>query len=155
MGGAVERQRRHGDVTRGQRRKIGVVRRHVDLRQPFKSDPEIRIAAAVAALVDLEKAEIALALPRHAYACDILGRTGWEVDVDHGVPGHAGIDHLAQNLRPEFQRGVPLGCVAGLRSEEHTSELQSRQYLVCRLLLEKKNKYIDKCACVRDNTVYV
>src|SRR3712207_8058002 len=30
----------------------------------------------------------------------------------------------------------------GLRSEEHTSELQSRQYLVCRLLLEKKK--IDK-----------
>src|SRR3712207_7414021 len=28
----------------------------------------------------------------------------------------------------------------GNRSEEHTSELQSRQYLVCRLLLEKKNK---------------
>src|SRR5947209_10935725 len=27
------------------------------------------------------------------------------------------------------------------RSEEHTSELQSRQYLVCRLLLEKKNYY--------------
>src|SRR3712207_6936496 len=27
------------------------------------------------------------------------------------------------------------------RSEEHTSELQSRQYLVCRLLLEKKNLY--------------
>src|SRR3712207_7306010 len=29
----------------------------------------------------------------------------------------------------------------GPRSEEHTSELQSRQYLVCRLLLEKKKKY--------------
>src|SRR3712207_7724744 len=29
------------------------------------------------------------------------------------------------------------------RSEEHTSELQSRQYLVCRLLLEKKNHMID------------
>src|SRR3712207_6909963 len=29
--------------------------------------------------------------------------------------------------------------VVGVRSEEHTSELQSRQYLVCRLLLEKKN----------------
>src|SRR3712207_8431127 len=28
---------------------------------------------------------------------------------------------------------------AKVRSEEHTSELQSRQYLVCRLLLEKKN----------------
>src|SRR3712207_8601589 len=32
-------------------------------------------------------------------------------------------------------RACPLG---GPRSEEHTSELQSRQYLVCRLLLEKK-----------------
>src|SRR5947209_11384121 len=30
------------------------------------------------------------------------------------------------------------GGIAALRSEEHTSELQSRQYLVCRLLLEKK-----------------
>src|SRR3712207_8679215 len=28
------------------------------------------------------------------------------------------------------------------RSEEHTSELQSRQYLVCRLLLEKKNQIV-------------
>src|SRR3712207_7682918 len=46
------------------------------------------------------------------------------------------------------------------RSEEHTSELQSRQYLVCRLLLEKKkNKQIKPCdpathhtnpACVTD-----
>src|SRR3712207_7079771 len=35
--------------------------------------------------------------------------------------------------------GLGLGRrLAGLRSEEHTSELQSRQYLVCRLLLEKK-----------------
>src|SRR5690349_23407338 len=30
----------------------------------------------------------------------------------------------------------------GLRSEEHTSELQSRRDLVCRLLLEKKKRYI-------------
>src|SRR3712207_7039903 len=30
--------------------------------------------------------------------------------------------------------------MTGVRSEEHTSELQSRQYLVCRLLLEKKKK---------------
>src|SRR3712207_8849066 len=30
-----------------------------------------------------------------------------------------------------------------VRSEEHTSELQSRQYLVCRLLLEKKKKKIN------------
>src|SRR3712207_7654193 len=35
---------------------------------------------------------------------------------------------------------VELGVV--IRSEEHTSELQSRQYLVCRLLLEKKKKTV-------------
>src|SRR3712207_7203464 len=33
-----------------------------------------------------------------------------------------------------------LGAWLDKRSEEHTSELQSRQYLVCRLLLEKKKK---------------
>src|ERR1035437_10479883 len=41
-------------------------------------------------------------------------------------------------------------ATAWQRSEEHTSELQSRQYLVCRLLLEKKNKEQDEphaCAC--------
>src|SRR3712207_8494416 len=32
---------------------------------------------------------------------------------------------------------------AGVRSEEHTSELQSRQYLVCRLLLEKKEEEVE------------
>src|SRR3712207_8426623 len=35
---------------------------------------------------------------------------------------------------------VPHSVSVRARSEEHTSELQSRQYLVCRLLLEKKNK---------------
>src|SRR3712207_7444350 len=34
----------------------------------------------------------------------------------------------------------PPAAVEGERSEEHTSELQSRQYLVCRLLLEKKKR---------------
>src|SRR3712207_8601141 len=34
--------------------------------------------------------------------------------------------------------GLSEGELAKARSEEHTSELQSRQYLVCRLLLEKK-----------------
>src|SRR3712207_8843274 len=50
-------------------------------------------------------------------------------------------------LLPRVVQGEPAGAVdlrelaldAG-RSEEHTSELQSRQYLVCRLLLEKKTR---------------
>src|SRR3712207_7469847 len=36
--------------------------------------------------------------------------------------------------------GAGAPCLMTPRSEEHTSELQSRQYLVCRLLLEKKKK---------------
>src|SRR2546429_5958612 len=35
------------------------------------------------------------------------------------------------------------------RSEEHTSELQSRLHLVCRLLLEKKKKYVNKSCDLR------
>src|SRR3712207_7666570 len=43
---------------------------------------------------------------------------------------------LAPRLTP-----ATLGSLVALRSEEHTSELQSRQYLVCRLLLEKKKHF--------------
>src|SRR3712207_7811993 len=39
---------------------------------------------------------------------------------------------------------TPRGTAPPGRSEEHTSELQSRQYLVCRLLLEKKKKIKQK-----------
>src|SRR5258707_8703318 len=38
-------------------------------------------------------------------------------------------------------------CTKRIRSEEHTSELQSRQYLVCRLLLEKKKKTGESLRC--------
>src|SRR3712207_7941651 len=48
-----------------------------------------------------------------------------------------GVTELARS--PETQH--PLGART-TRSEEHTSELQSRQYLVCRLLLEKKKKCV-------------
>src|SRR3712207_7126904 len=41
-----------------------------------------------------------------------------------------------------------------VRSEEHTSELQSRQYLVCRLLLEKKKKRQKTAANSSPNTKY-
>src|SRR3712207_7643370 len=47
-------------------------------------------------------------------------------------------------LRPpvEYLEHARAGGHRALRSEEHTSELQSRQYLVCRLLLEKKTTLI-------------
>src|SRR3712207_8261599 len=50
-------------------------------------------------------------------------------------------DGAQGRLAPAIGRLAPsLSPSAGRRSEEHTSELQSRQYLVCRLLLEKKKK---------------
>src|SRR3712207_8089217 len=50
-----------------------------------------------------------------------------------------GNQRLPLGLRPDRRDGeLPLSP----RSEEHTSELQSRQYLVCRLLLEKKTNYL-------------
>src|SRR3712207_7102498 len=55
-------------------------------------------------------------------------------------------------VRPRLARAVggQLDAVAvGVRSEEHTSELQSRQYLVCRLLLEKKKKHRRQDRCRR------
>src|SRR3712207_7590033 len=39
-----------------------------------------------------------------------------------------------------------------VRSEEHTTELQSRQYLVCRLLLEKKKNKLIACFCFYDTS---
>src|SRR3712207_8250026 len=51
------------------------------------------------------------------------------------------IDHHREAADPAADFDPPaFGPARGLRSEEHTSELQSRQYLVCRLLLEKKNQ---------------
>src|SRR5438445_6709476 len=46
----------------------------------------------------------------------------------------------ARNILSILSDAVGTWLNIGLRSEEHTSELQSRQYLVCRLLLEKKKK---------------
>src|SRR3712207_8047909 len=56
-----------------------------------------------------------------------------------GLPQLREEAHLLQGRSDLLQDAFRLVEVA-LRSEEHTSELQSRQYLVCRLLLEKKKK---------------
>src|SRR3712207_8803429 len=53
------------------------------------------------------------------------------------IAGDGGIQMNIQELATIRDFGLNIKA-AVLRSEEHTSELQSRQYLVCRLLLEKK-----------------
>src|SRR3712207_7818299 len=57
-----------------------------------------------------------------------LGQRHFDVQVMGGAALHMG--NIAEMRTGEGKT----------RSEEHTSELQSRQYLVCRLLLEKKNR---------------
>src|SRR3712207_7341787 len=65
-----------------------------------------------------------------------MGTTAWMVAViNNAVAGAIAI--LAAD------RWLKAGM--GVRSEEHTSELQSRQYLVCRLLLEKKTEKRSPC----------
>src|SRR3712207_7527216 len=72
------------------------------------------------------------------------GQTGHrDIHPSFRIDNHAGaVVTACEGWEKKYflQGGQPLngrGCFE--RSEEHTSELQSRQYLVCRLLLEKKN----------------
>src|SRR3712207_8882038 len=65
-------------------------------------------------------------------------RVGAVAGVRPRIPADPGDGpHRATVLHPSRPGGV-VSEPFWLRSEEHTSELQSRQYLVCRLLLEKK-----------------
>src|SRR5690606_12464353 len=56
------------------------------------------------------------------------------------VTVHIAHSAIKNNQRKAFNTWLGLTVVLGIRSEEHTSELQSRENLVCRLLLEEKNK---------------
>src|SRR3712207_8971733 len=64
-----------------------------------------------------------------SYGYKLMERLALDFDFEHINAGT-----LYRTLRQMEKEGL---CD---RSEEHTSELQSRQYLVCRLLLEKKKK---------------
>src|SRR3712207_7160493 len=74
----------------------------------------------------------ALVVSRTDPDAGLVSREGVPLDLYHKV--HVGVDGGAARIIAAVD--VTPGEVA--RSEEHTSELQSRQYLVCRLLLEKK-----------------
>src|SRR3712207_6852940 len=77
-----------------------------------------------------------------------LFRSGFRVTAEspEGVTAERAADEAQLRLHPLPSHGVWVLLATSTRfpgkerSEEHTSELQSRQYLVCRLLLEKKTK---------------
>src|SRR3712207_8531574 len=64
-------------------------------------------------------------------------------DVRHAVLMGGRLDEADARELGQIGRRDVRPVRAAVRSEEHTSELQSRQYLVCRLLLEKKNNRIN------------
>src|SRR3712207_7198946 len=70
---------------------------------------------------------------QHGSVAEGLAGSGLRPVVEVAGRKAPGRDRLQRRpLRPAARKG---------RSEEHTSELQSRQYLVCRLLLEKKKQH--------------
>src|SRR3712207_8704383 len=74
---------------------------------------------------------------------DLANRLGEPYRVAYGVGRAQGHAQLLQTVEGLEEGPLPAaGTGVDDRSEEHTSELQSRQYLVCRLLLEKKKKTI-------------
>src|SRR3989441_3240176 len=96
----------------------------------------------------------------HQLGTPLMSLTGWIAYLREN-PGTTGVE-LAEHLqadaerlervakrferigRPARREPVGLGALAErVRSEEHTSELQSLAYLVCRLLLEKKKSQTD------------
>src|SRR5438445_5185307 len=80
------------------------------------------------------------ALPIWSYRVKRAGGSRCETDPRHRRPRRPACDRGAELVRRALQRLFRERVEPfQQRSEEHTSELQSRQYLVCRLLLEKKN----------------
>src|SRR3712207_7132116 len=86
---------------------------------------------------------------KHQTGMNVVGRVTVDGKPRQGVVVSDGITVIATDANGEYQMrsrnrqhvyiSVPADCELPVeRSEEHTSELQSRQYLVCRLLLEKK-----------------
>src|SRR3989442_7335323 len=80
--------------------------------------------------------------------CQVELASGIRGLAEQGIPRRPGVAELIEGPRgvvrvPEESRS---------RSEEHTSELQSRPHLVCRLLLEKKNRATSSPVCMRPLT---
>src|SRR2546430_11274082 len=72
---------------------------------------------------------------------DVLNALGGRV-----LPGDREVPQLAFGQGGDHRVGESVvGRKHGVRSEEHTSELQSQANLVCRLLLEKKKKLVGIC----------
>src|SRR3712207_7926829 len=87
--------------------------------------------------MELDKSKYRLLRPSIANTFDVITIKGSDI-----MAKTAGIESRAKirSVISTITRATNNGVAYRIRSEEHTSELQSRQYLVCRLLLEKKKQ---------------
>src|SRR3712207_8997688 len=100
------------------------------IRRPPRSTlfPYTTLFRSILGRIERGGTEIALLI--HSIECEVERGAAFLQESWRGQPHHS---------LQCFQAGI--GWLE-TRSEEHTSELQSRQYLVCRLLLEKKKKQV-------------
>src|SRR2546422_6429837 len=78
--------------------------------------------------------------PGYVFTGDPLRLPAGHFGLGHGSGAHAPDEYyVLESTNPKVQ-GIDGAVRSYVRSEEHTSELQSRLHLVCRLLLEKKKK---------------
>src|SRR2546421_3471075 len=107
---------------------LGAVGRLVGVSHECDFPPEVRSLPRVTR-TRIDPALPSGAIDRAMAEAKRAGVSPVEVDVN-----------LVAHLRPDVLIGQSVCDVCAVRSEEHTSELQSRSDLVCRLLLEKKKK---------------
>src|SRR2546421_6094014 len=83
-----------------------------------------------------------------------------EISAEHGQGVAELLDEIVKRLDVAPSGEAPAPAPSETRSEEHTSEIQSRSDLVCRLLLEKKKKHclirirLYELACCTSSTTY-
>src|SRR2546422_1392996 len=122
----------------------------------LRTSPTVTLAQLLKSALRTSPTRIVVGEVRGSEALDLLdawatGHPGGVATVHASSPEGAllRLDRLAQraNVPPQrhlvAQAGPWIPLLEGSRSEEHTSELQSRLHLVCRLLLEKKKKKQD------------
>src|SRR5690554_7516708 len=101
------------------------------------------VSVVLMLLLSLARMHVMLAMIIAAIVAGLIGGLDLQQTLDAfnlGIGSGAGIA-LSYALLGGFAVAISLsGLPQHLRSEEHTSELQSRPHLVCRLLLEKKNR---------------
>src|SRR2546422_5436223 len=111
-------------------------------------------------LITKHRAAVVHERQNHRLTCEIVSQANNapSLVVEGQLKRHRSVElrikaYLAQQGRQAAYRRCLGSDRRGRRSEEHTSELQSRLHLVCRLLLEKKKKYTKDCTRPQRRTI--